>query len=267
MRVTIKHAALLALILGCACVPRHGAAYRLAPLWNEACLIKLAQISSRDSLTVNIDNSVLDAEVGSVYEKIRKNMAWQPPNPSVQIVQEPIVLLWPDGLLQIGEPILSILQDEAMLAALIAHLMSHIVYGNLSAGLEDKYPSDVFNVVEVNTEKDNQQRSRALAEALHKGYPPSWEEEADQGAVVAMIGAHYDPAAMSDAWAILNHSNNKAIKGFAEQHSLNFEKAKTLWVRLQDRVVEPITGWVRNTEIWQNALLGIKLELTPIEPK
>jgi hypothetical protein len=253
-------------LLAVSCAPKYGKPYRLAPVWTDARLVLLAQDMTEQDYTIKDDNPVLVEEVGKVYHKMRQSISWEPPVPSFLIIKEPSIRLLPDGRLEVGEPFLAPLRDEAMVAALIAHMISHIVYGHLNAILEYKYPREIFTLRGEGSPSIWQEQSDKLKQALKNGYPADWEKEASEGAIAMMISAGYNPAAAAEAWEILNHNANKAVRDFATIHHLDSEEAKRFWEKKRYEVTEPVGGWMREREVWQDALSGIKTLLKPINP-
>jgi hypothetical protein len=254
------------LMLVLSCVPNYGKPYRPAPVWTDARLVLLARDMTEQDYTVKDDNPVLVEEVGKVYHKMRQSISWEPPDPSFFVIKEPFIRLLPDGRLEIGEPFLAPLRDEAMVAALIAHMISHIVYGHLNAILEYNYPREIFTLWGEGSPSIWQEQSDKLKQALKQGYPADWEREASEGAIVMMITAGYDPAAAAEAWEILNQNANKAVRNSAVMHHLDSEETRRFWEKNRYDVTEPIGGWIREREVWQDALSGIKTLLKPINP-
>jgi predicted Zn-dependent protease len=266
MRALAPAIALGLLLLAISCMPNYGKPYRLAPVWTDARLIVLAQSMTEQNYTIKDDNPVLVEEVGKIYRKMCLSISWEPPNPNFTVIKEAYLRLLPDGRLEIGEPFLAPLRDEAMVAALLAHMIAHVVYGHLNSILEYKYPHEIFTLRGESDPSVWQEQSAKLEQALKNGYPADWEREATEGAIAMMISAGYDPAAAAEAWEILSHNANKAVRDFATMHHLHSEEAKRFWEQRRYDVAEPVGGWMREREVWQDALSGIKTLLKPINP-
>ncbi len=185
MRACAATLSAVLLILLVACTPNYGKPYRLAPVWTEARLILLAQGMSIQDYTIKDDNPILVEEVGKIYHTMCQSIDWKPPNPNFVVIQEPCIRLLPDGRLEIGEAFLMPLRDEAMVAALLAHLIAHQVYGHVSSILEYKYPHEIFTMVADDNPAAWQKQSEKLNQALSGGYPSAWEDEATE-ATLAM---------------------------------------------------------------------------------
>lgn len=255
------------LILSVACTPNYGKSYHPAPIWTEARLVLLAQNMTGQDYTITDDNPIMVEEVGKIYHKMCQSIAWEPPNPTFVVIKEARIQLWSDGRLEIGEPFLTPLRDEAMVAALLAHLIAHLAYGHLGALLEYKYPHEVFTEVVEDDPVAWQEQSGKMNQVLAGGYPSAWETEATEAAISMMIDAGYDPAAVADAWDILRHNANKSVRYFAAMHKLDSEEAKRFWEARRYSTPEPVGGWAREREVWQDALSGIKTLLKPIMPE
>jgi hypothetical protein len=254
------------LILSVACTPNYGTPYRLAPVWTEARLILLAQNITGQDYTIRDDNPILVEEVGKIYRQMCQSIAWEPPNPSFVVIEESRINLLPNGRLEIGEPFLAPLRDEAMVAALLAHMIAHQAYGHLGSILEFKYPHEVFALQAEESPVVWQEQSDKMIKALADGYPVKWEEEATDATITMMISSGYDPAAAGEAWGILSHSANKALRDFAVMHRLNSEETRRSWEARRFATAEPLGGWVRDREVWQDAQSGTKTLLKPMAP-
>jgi len=266
MRVLAITLTAVLLVLSVACAPNYGKPYRLAPVWTEARLILLAQNMTGQDYTIKDDNPILVEEVGKIYRKMCQSIAWEPPNPNFVVTREAQIRLLPDGRLEIGEAFLTPLHDEAMVAALIAHMIAHQAYGHLGSILEFKYPHELFALQADEDPAVWQDQSDKMTQVLAGGYPAEWENETTEGAITMMIDAGYDPAAVEEAWGILSHSAIKAVRDFAAMHKLNSVEARQFWEARHYATTEPIGGWVREREVWQDALAGVKMLLKPITP-
>ncbi len=255
------------LMLSVACTPNYGKPYRLAPVWTEARLALLSQNMTTQNYTIKDDNPILVEEVGKIYHRMCQSIDWEPPNPSFMVIKEARMQLWPDGRLEIGEPFLKPLRDEAMVAALLAHMIAHQVYGHVGAMLEFKYPHEIFTATVEEAPAAWQQQSDQMNQTLAGGYPAAWEDEATEATLAMMISTGYDPAAVGEAWGILSHNSNQAVREFAMMHKLNGELARQSWEARRYATAEPVGGWVRERELWQDALAGIKTLLKPITPE
>lgn len=226
----------------------------------------LAQSLTGQDFTIKDDNPILVEEVGKIYHRMCQSVAWEPANPNFVLIKEARVRLLPDGRLEIGEPFLAPLRDEAMVAALLAHMIAHQVYGHVGAMLEFKYPHEIFTTTVEEAPTAWQQQSDKMTQALAGGYPEEWEYEATEAAIAMMINSGYDPAAAGEAWGILTHSANKSVREFTGMHKLNSEETRQSWEARRYDTAEPVGGWVRERETWQDALAGIKTLLKPITP-
>jgi predicted Zn-dependent protease len=253
------------LMVSVACTPNYGKPYHPAPIWAEERLVLLAKNMTGQDYTIVDDNPIVVEEVGKIYRKMCQSIAWEPPNPTFVVIKEARIQLLSDGKLEIGEPFLTPLRDEAMVAALLAHMIAHLAYGHLGALLEYKYPTEVFTE-EVSKTAIGQAQSDKMNKVLAGGYPAAWETEATEAAISMMIDAGYDPAAVADAWDILHHNANKSVRDFATMHKLSSDEAKRFWEARRYATPEPVGGWVREREVWQDALAGIKTLLKPITP-
>jgi len=174
MRAWVATLCAVLLILLVACTPNYGKPYRLAPVWTEARLMLLARNTTGQDNTIKDDNPILVEEVGKIYHRMCQSIDWEPPNLSFVVIAEAGIRLLPDGRLEIGEPFLAPLHDEAMVAALLAHMIAHQVYGHVSSILEYKYPHEVFTATFEEAPATWQQQSDKLNQALSAGYPSAW---------------------------------------------------------------------------------------------
>ena len=227
----------------------------------------LARNTTGQDNTIKDDNPILVEEVGKIYHRMCQSIDWEPPNLSFVVIAEAGIRLLPDGRLEIGEPFLAPLHDEAMVAALLAHMIAHQVYGHVSSILEYKYPHEVFTATFEEAPATWQQQSDKLNQALSAGYPSAWEDEAAEATLAMMITSGYDPAAVGEAWGILSHNSNKVVREFATIHHLNSAGTKQSWEARRYATAEPVGGWIRERELWQDALAGIKTLLKPITPE
>lgn len=127
-----------------------------------------------------------------------------------------------DGRIILFEGLVSLLESDDQLAALIAHEIGHGVEGHLDSNLKRNLSlsliSILFNRI---TDREYQTMTNVAYNLINNGYSREQEREADIFAVDLMIRADYDPQALIELMKIFKErSHNIKLLEFTQTHPI-----------------------------------------------
>lgn len=222
----------------------------------------------RSDYSILTGNPVLQSKLESIYARFCISYSWSPDRPVILVVKQPVAECWADGMLVLGEPILASLTDEAMVAALIAHLITHVVYGHQSSEMEYRIPKSVLMIPRADGFFEDPTVENVYLSIVRKPeYTESWELETHESAMLELTLNGYDPAGVVDLALVLERSKDPMIREFGRRHCFKYEKEQESLVRISDLIRIPPAGFHRGVEDWQNAWAGKAfVPVPPLEP-
>jgi predicted Zn-dependent protease len=103
----------------------------------------------------------------------------------------------PNGYIMVTRGAISAMQDEAELAAVLAHEMSHVIDGDGAKAVKDakllSAGTEAMSAADRRLAAFNQMSDHLVEKVLKSGWNQSQETAADENAVKLLIAAGYDP--------------------------------------------------------------------------
>jgi len=154
--------------------------------------------------------------------------------------QEAHAFAAPGGFVLITRGLLGLADSEGMLAALLAHEISHTALGHGLVSLASYRMGDLAMYYAAlstqRTNADNKETAALFSAAVHdfvslisvQGYSYTMEYEADFQAMRMLHEANYDPVALEAFIQALGTSNDENARQYSNQHPLPAERIMRL---------------------------------------
>ncbi len=166
--------------------------------------------------------------------------------------QTPNAFALPGGKVGVHTGILQVAQNEAQLAAVIGHELSHVTYQHGGQRVSLQMASEAAGqVVQMYAGSNGQQRNPYLEAAIGLGsqvgvmlpFSRKHESEADRAGQMLMARAGYDPAEASKLWANMMAAGNGSPPQWLSTHPDPEKRMEKLAARAPD--LQPLAETAR----------------------
>ena len=154
--------------------------------------------------------------------------------------EEALAFSAPGGFVLISRGLLKLATSEDMLAALLAHEISHSALGHGLVSLASYRMGDLaMYYAALSTQQansDNKETAALFSAAVHdfvslisvQGYSQTMEFEADAEAIRMLYEANYNPSALEALIGVLGSSQDENVKQYSNQHPLPGDRISRL---------------------------------------
>ena len=165
----------------------------------------------------------------------------------------------PGGYIVITSGLYSLLENEAQLAAVLAHEISHVVRKHHLQALQKSMQGDFLSKLAVMSVADDEDRAHldklvnAGVQLYAVGLDRVYEYDADQGGVVLAARAGYDPYAMLDVLTTIDSINPKSseLTVMLNTHPPTADRLDQLANQMDGRMEQYATGQINGTRFQQ----------------
>lgn len=165
----------------------------------------------------------------------------------------------PGGYIVITRGLYSLLENEAQLAAVLAHEISHVVRKHHLLALQKSMQGDLLSKLAVMSVADDEDRAHldklvnAGVQLYVVGLDRVYEYDADQGGVVLAARAGYDPYAMLDVLTTIDSINPESseLTVMLNTHPPTADRLDQLANLMDGRMEQYASGQINGTRFQQ----------------
>ncbi len=165
----------------------------------------------------------------------------------------------PGGYIVITRGLYSLLENEAQLAAVLAHEISHVVRKHHLQALQKSMQGDFLSKLAVMSVADDEDRAHldklvnAGVQLYAVGLDRVYEYDADQDGVVLAARAGYDPYAMLDVLTTIDSINPESseLTVMLNTHPPTAERLDQLANKMDGRMEQYASGQINGTRFQQ----------------
>ena len=165
----------------------------------------------------------------------------------------------PGGYIVITRGLYRLLENEAQLAAVLAHEISHVVSKHHLVALQKSVQNDFWSELAVMSVKDGKDRDRldklvnAGVQLYATGLDRVYEYDADLGGVVLAARAGYDPYALLDVLTTIDSINpdSSDLTVMLNTHPPTADRLGRLAARMDEKMEKYAAGQINSERFLQ----------------